>query len=134
MSSQVTMAFDLSTDPIMLVGKDRKVSYVNAALCAQTGYTKADLLGKDPSLFKTGAHDDTFYTDMWDTLNACRPWQSRITTRTKVGHTLIHSITILPILNGATPEPVAYLSIWHTDGEGNEQMFALDPSPRAADC
>ena len=50
-----------------------------------SGYSASELLGQTPRLFKSGRHDDTFYREMWDTLEHTGEWQGEIWDRRKNG-------------------------------------------------
>src|SRR5690606_26296275 len=50
-----------------------------------TGYTEAEVLGKTPSLFKSGRHDRAFYNVVWGELQSSGAWSGEIWNRRKNG-------------------------------------------------
>lgn len=58
---------------------------VNNAFTEMTGYAPGEVIGKLPSMFKSGRHDDAFYTDMWRQLQDNGAWFGEIWDRRKNG-------------------------------------------------
>lgn len=115
-TSQISRAFDQCTDGVILTNRHNEITYVNNAFCEQYGYTREELVGRQPSILKSGSHDAAFYADMWAVLNDGRTWQGVLVNRTNHGTAITAPTTIVPILNG-TKTPVAYLCIKHTEGK-----------------
>ena len=62
-----------------------RILSVNAAVTRLLGYTEAELLGKTPSVFKSGRHDRAFYEAMWTSMHQTGHWQGEIWNRRKNG-------------------------------------------------
>ncbi len=62
-----------------------RILSANAAVTRLLGYTEAELIGKTPSLFKSGRHDREFYSAMWSTIAVKGRWQGEIWNRRKNG-------------------------------------------------
>ncbi len=55
-----------SSDWWFLITDDSgKIIFVNEAVERISGYTKDELIGKTPGIFKSGLHDKKFYEDLW---------------------------------------------------------------------
>jgi PAS domain S-box-containing protein len=114
-SSQLTRAFDVATDAVVLTNRRNEITYVNAEFCRQYGYTPEEVIGQHPSMLKSGIHGPSYYEHLWATLGEGATWQSVMVDRTKSGSLVTSPTTIAPILNGSK-SPVAYLCIKHTEG------------------
>lgn len=120
LSGQLAMAFDMSTDSIILTDENMVINYVNPAMCRNTDFKRTELVGKSLSLLQVSMPPND-HRLMLDALNSGLPWHSQVTSRTQAGTKLNHAATILPILNGKG-KAVAFLSIWHTEGLHNEDF------------
>ncbi|PIW06600.1 MAG: hypothetical protein COW39_16340 [Comamonadaceae bacterium CG17_big_fil_post_rev_8_21_14_2_50_60_13] len=58
---------------------------VNQAFTHLFGYASSEVLGKNPSIFKSGRHDAAFFSDMWRELMQQHSWQGEIWNTRKNG-------------------------------------------------
>lgn len=70
-----------TADAIMVTDTKGVIQSVNAAFTRVTGYSKEDVIGKNPSLLSSGYHDKAFYDSFWSTLQATGKWQGEIVNR-----------------------------------------------------
>jgi len=77
--------FESSAEGIIITDADRKIVLSNKALTSITGYTQEELIGQTPKIFSSGHHNETFYRDMWRSLNETGQWQGEIWNRRKNG-------------------------------------------------
>ncbi len=77
------------------------ILYVNPAMEALTGYSRDELLGRNPRLLKSGAQDSAFYKELWETILSGAPWSGRVTNRRRDGGTYEAQMTISPVLDEA---------------------------------
>ena len=91
---QAAMAFESSTEGVTLTDIDGTIVAVNRAFIEITGYTEAEVLGRNPRILKSGRHDETFYRDMWATLTATGRWRGEIWNRRKDGDIFPEWLTI----------------------------------------
>jgi PAS domain S-box-containing protein len=86
------------------------IIYVNEKLVEVSGYSAAELLGKNHRILKSGIHLPSFYRHMWETLLSGHTWQGEICDRSKSGELFWFNASIKPILdvNGL---PIQYVSI-----------------------
>ncbi|MFC7132829.1 MULTISPECIES: PAS domain S-box protein [Salinibaculum] len=85
---------------IMITDADGTIEYVNPAFEEVTGYDAAEALGEQPSLLKSGAHDDATYDDMWETILAGDVWEGELENERKNGEQYYIEQTIAPIPDG----------------------------------
>ncbi|MCH8286777.1 PAS domain S-box protein [candidate division KSB1 bacterium] len=88
---------DQAYDAVMITDLDGSIHYVNPAFEAMTGYTKDEVLGKNPRFLKSGKHSDEFYKDLWDTINKGKIWKSLIKNKRKDGTLYDEEISIAPV-------------------------------------
>ena len=82
---------------IFLTDTDGTIEYANPAVNDVTGYDPDDVIGEDPSLWKSGEHDDEFYADLWKQITSGSVWDGEIINRRKSGDLCWVDMTIAPI-------------------------------------
>ncbi len=80
-----SVVFTGISDGICITDPDTRILTVNEAFVQVTGYSADEIVGKTPSLFKSGIHGQAFYRELWDKLNREDSWQGEITNRRKSG-------------------------------------------------
>lgn len=74
-------------DAILITDAQGNIIRANAAAERLTGYSQDELIGKSPSLFKSGKHDEAFYNALWETLHTTGQWQGEMWNRSRDGNT-----------------------------------------------
>ena len=74
-----------SNEGIMITDADNRIMSVNPAFSDVTGYSLADVIGKDPRFLGSGRHDEDFYRSMWQKIHRTGIWQGEIWDRRKNG-------------------------------------------------
>jgi len=82
---------------VMITDHRGDIEYVNPAFETMTGYDAAEVLGEDPSVLKSGLHDDEFYADLWATITDGEVWEAELTNRRKSGELYRVEQSIAPI-------------------------------------
>jgi diguanylate cyclase (GGDEF)-like protein/PAS domain S-box-containing protein len=75
--------YQSSSEAIMVTDAGNRIVSINPAFSAITGYSREEVLGRNPSLLKSGRQDAAFYADMWNTLLTTGRWQGEIWNRKK---------------------------------------------------
>jgi len=70
---------------------------VNDAFTRITGYTAAEVIGKNPRLLKSMKHSDDFYKEMWRKINTVGKWSDEIYNRRKNGEIYMERLSITAI-------------------------------------
>ncbi len=90
-------AMEAAHDMIVITDDAGVIAYVNAAFTKVTGYPRIEAVGRPTRLLKSGEHDEAFYRQMWQTINAGRVWQGRLTNRRRDGSRYLEEQTITPV-------------------------------------
>jgi len=83
----------------------------NPAFSAITGYSREEVLGKDPRILKSFRHGATFYRGMWTTISQHGCWQGEFWNRRKNGEAFLSRQTVTAILD-SNDKPTNYVSVF----------------------
>ncbi len=72
---------------------------VNDKFCQISGYTRAELIGQNHRILKSGVHPDSFYADLWATIAAGKVWKGEVCNRRKDGALYWVESTVIPVAN-----------------------------------
>ena len=89
--------FDHAVEGIAITDPEVNIVAVNPAFSRITGYSEAEVLGRNPRLLQSGRHDNAFYEDMWSKLNSSDHWQGEIWNRRKNGEIFAELLSISTI-------------------------------------
>ncbi|UFS71389.1 PAS domain S-box protein [Geomonas sp. RF6] len=78
-------AIEQAGEVIVITDRDGSIHYVNPAFEKLTGYTRAEALGCNPRILKSGEHPADFYAEMWRTLLDGCQWHGRLVNKAKDG-------------------------------------------------
>lgn len=87
-----------------------RIVHVNGMLCATTGYSEGELLGKSFRLVNSGHHPKEFFANMWRTVSRGEVWHGEICNRAKSGALYWVDTTIVPLV-GPRNRIEAYVSV-----------------------
>ncbi len=96
---KLSRATENSPASVVITAKDGTIEYVNPTFCKVTGYTPEEAIGNNPRVLKSGNLSESFYKDMWDTINSGRTWRGDFINRKKNGEEFWESASISPIKN-----------------------------------
>ena len=86
--SQVQLSasvFNHSREGIMITQPDGFIIDVNAAFTRITGYTREEILGRNPHCLSSGRHDARYFSSMWHDLQEQGYWDGETWNRRKNG-------------------------------------------------
>nr|WP_246341167.1 PAS domain S-box protein [Simiduia aestuariiviva] len=64
---------------------DGTILEANDNFCRATGYQENELIGQDHKKLNSGVHNADFFAEMWQTINAGKPWRGEMCNRKKDG-------------------------------------------------
>jgi PAS domain S-box-containing protein len=74
-----------SQEAMMVTDVNNVILRVNRAFTNITGYSPEDVVGQTPRLFKSGKHNKSFYSAMWQSLNDIGNWEGEVWIKNKSG-------------------------------------------------
>jgi PAS domain S-box-containing protein len=95
------IALEAAANAIVITDRDGSIQWANPAFEALTGYSRAEAIGKNPRLLKSGEHEASFYRGLWDKILSGEVWQGEIVNRRKDGGLYTEEMTITPVLDEA---------------------------------
>ncbi|WP_337872732.1 PAS domain S-box protein [Ignavibacterium sp.] len=87
-----------SVNPIQITDLNGKMIYVNRAFEIASGYSKEELLGKNPRIFGSGKLPSSFWDKMWATISSGKVWVGEVENRRKFGEPFYTQLLISPII------------------------------------
>ena len=86
--------FDHAREAIVITDPQARIVDVNEAFTQITGYSRAEVLGKDPKILSSGQHDEDFYCRMWRDLEIDGHWYGELWNKRKNGELFAELLTI----------------------------------------
>ena len=96
---RLSAAVEQSPESIVITDTQARIEYVNEAFVRNTGYTRDEVLGRNPRILNRGKTDPTTYKDLWATLMAREAWRGEFVNTRKDGSTYVELSTIAPIVD-----------------------------------
>ena len=94
-------ALESAVNSVVITDAKGAIEWVNPAFTRITGYTAAEVLGKNPRVLKSGRQPPEYYAEMWRTVAAGRSWRGEFVNRRKDGTLYTEDVTITPVLDDA---------------------------------
>lgn len=109
---QAAAVFEVSPQAIVITDLDGTIKTVNKAFTDITGYPAEEAIGSNPSILKSGMHNNEFYKEMWTRLMTDGFWEGEIWNRKKDGSIYLewNTITAIRDHSGSIKEFVAQFS------------------------
>jgi PAS domain S-box-containing protein len=82
---------------IAITDLEGDLEYVNPKFSEVTGYDAAEVLGKNPSILKSGNFSEETYQELWNTITAGKTWRGEFHNRKKNGKLYWEEAAISPI-------------------------------------
>lgn len=95
-----TMVFQSASEGIFITDLKGDVLSVNPAFSCITGYTAAEVIGRNPRFLKSGVQDDLFYQKFWKELSEKGRWQGKLFNRKKSGEIYAQWLSVTSVAGG----------------------------------
>jgi PAS domain S-box-containing protein len=86
-------------NPIQITDANGIMVYVNPAFEKVSGYSSAELIGKNPNILSSGKHDKTFWSEVWKHIISGKVWVGRIENKRKDGNPFFTELVVSPIVD-----------------------------------
>lgn len=123
------IAVDNSAESICITDTRGIIEYVNLAFETLSGYSQDELIGKNPSILKSGKHDHYFYKTLWDTLKDNQTWYGTFINKKKDGTIYFEKASISPVLDH-NQETTHYIAVKRDISEDMEKEKMLRQSQK----
>ena len=90
-------ALESAANAIVITDACGIIQWVNPAFVRLTGYGLDEAVGQSPRILKSGKQDQSFYSDLWNTIRAGKVWSGNVTNRKKDGQLYTEEMTIAPV-------------------------------------
>ena len=96
---ELSMAVEQSPAAIIITNLSGNIEYVNRTFEEITGYSATEVLGKKPSVLKSGHTTNEEYANLWETILSGTAWRGEFLNKKKSGELLWSDALITPIRN-----------------------------------
>jgi two-component system, cell cycle sensor histidine kinase and response regulator CckA len=94
---KLSRAVESNPAGIVITDTQGLIEYVNPGYVAITGYAADELLGREPSVLKSGETLDDTYRELWRTISSGQDWRGELLNRRKDGSTYWAELSISPL-------------------------------------
>jgi two-component system NtrC family sensor kinase len=98
---KLSQALEQSPVSVIITDPDGNIEYVNRRFVQATGYTVAEVLGKNPRILKSGHTSEEEYRTLWQTLKAGGDWSGEFLNKAKDGSLFWERAIVTSIKNEA---------------------------------
>jgi PAS domain S-box-containing protein len=93
-------AVEQSSVSVLITDLDGKIEYVNPKVSETTGYSRDELIGRNPRIFKSGEVQKSDYKKIWDDIVSGRQWHGEFHNKKKNGELFWELAAISPVFDG----------------------------------
>jgi PAS domain S-box-containing protein len=98
---RLATAVEQAAETIVITDTKGTILYANPAFEKTSGYTRAEALGQNPRVLKSGKQDAEFYRQMWAVLQRGEVWNGHFINRRKDGTLYEEEANISPVRDAA---------------------------------
>jgi PAS domain S-box-containing protein len=107
---RLSLALEQAAEAVIVTDPQGIIQYVNPAFEGVSGYTRAEVIGQNPRVLKSGVQDAAFYRVLWETIGTGKVWKGRMVNRRKDGRQYTEESTISPV-RSATEAITGYVAV-----------------------
>lgn len=116
--------FSQTKEGILITDINSRIIDVNPAFIEITGYSREDVLGKNPRILRSGRQSPSFYESMWISINESGYWQGEVWNRKKDGELYAENLSI-SVLKNERGENTHYVGIFSDITQSKQQQEKL---------
>jgi diguanylate cyclase (GGDEF)-like protein/PAS domain S-box-containing protein len=94
-------ALNAAANTIVITDLNGDIVWSNPAFSASSGYSAAEVLGRNPRILQSGNHEKEFFSSLWRTITSGETWRGEIVNRRKDGTLFTEETTITPVSSQA---------------------------------
>jgi len=96
---RLVTAIEQSAEGVMITSTTGDIEYVNPAFTRITGYSREEVMGKNPRVLKSGEQDPALYQQLWASILNGQAWHGELINRRKDGSLYTEEMNIAPVRN-----------------------------------
>jgi len=96
---KLQLVVEQNPSSIVITDLEGNIEYVNKQFEKVTGYTKEEVLGKNPRMLNSGLTPPETYVDMWETLKREEIWNGEFVNQSKSKEIYHESVLLAPLKN-----------------------------------
>ncbi len=126
-------AVDQAADSVVITDATGCIVYVNPAFEEVLGYSRAEVLGRNPRMFKSGAQSPEFYRRMWGHLTKGEVFRAEFENRRKDG-SIVREMAVISPVRGPDGTVGNYVAVRRdvTRKRAEESQMAQEARQRSA--
>lgn len=86
--------YQTTSEAILVIDAESRVISVNPAFTRLTGWSQAEVEGRNARMFRSDRHDEAFYDEIWRTLEAEGFWAGEVWDQRKSGEYYLRETTV----------------------------------------
>jgi PAS domain S-box-containing protein len=94
---KLSLAVEQSPVSVIMTNTDGEIEYVNPKFMDITGYTRDEVLGKNPRILRSDDARPEVYRQLWETIKGGREWRGEFHNKKKNGELFWESASISPV-------------------------------------
>ncbi|WP_415903222.1 diguanylate cyclase domain-containing protein [Neptuniibacter sp. QD29_5] len=107
---ELSQAVEQSPVAVVMTDSDGVITYANPCFYRTSGYSKEEVIGKNPKLLQSGETDKEDYIDLWQTITSGKSWKGELCNRRKDGSLYWDKTSISPV-SSENGEVTHYISV-----------------------
>ena len=96
---KLSRAVEQSPVSIVITNVKGDIEYVNPKFTQVTGYSREDVLGRNPRILKSDQSPPELYQELWKTITGGREWRGELRNLKKNGETFWEEASISPVMD-----------------------------------
>jgi len=116
--------FSHASEGIVITDSAGSIIEVNDTFSKITGYSRNEVIGKNPKILQSGRQTPAFYAEMWATLLQEGTWTGEVWNRRKSGEVYAELLTISAVHN-STGKGINYVALFTdiTENKANQKQL-----------
>jgi PAS domain S-box-containing protein len=94
---KLALAVEQSPESIAITNMKAEIEYVNEAFVQNTGYSRDEVIGRNPRILHSGKTPQATYDELWAAMSQGRAWKGQFVNQRKDGSEFVEFAIITPL-------------------------------------
>ena len=99
MKNRLNMVIEQNPSSVVITDTSGNIEYVNPQFERLTGYSREEIVGKNPNILNSGLTDPALFVEMYDAIAKGEVWQGEFINKNRAGELYTENVIIAPIKN-----------------------------------